>query len=32
LLLRLARLKRRVVLAGHFGEGMALLFRVADFL
>ena len=32
LLLRLAGLKRRVVLAGHFGERVALLFRVADFL
>lgn len=32
LLLRLAGLERRVVLAGHFREGVALFFGVADFL
>lgn len=30
--LRCAGLQRRIVLAGHFGKGMALLFRIADFL
>lgn len=32
LLLRLAGLERRVVLAGHFGQGVALFFGIADFL